>query len=165
MATSIPSVRLAAGDDASGMANMLGELLADNLRDYPARARVAKVVRGPVVMTAADRDRSVTVRFSGKEIVVDEGVIDGAPCITGQWLDLAKLCSGQLSPFKAVVERRLGVEHLRRADLLAATGFVMSVPASYYGDAPRVARWQIIVSVLAVLLVAVVVAALVRRSR
>lgn len=165
MATTTPTVRLGAGDDASGMANMLGELLADNLRDFPARARVAKVVRGPVVMTAADRDRSVTVRFSGDEILIDEGVVLGAPSITGEWLDLAKLCSGQLSPFKAVVERKLEIERLRRADLLAAAGFVMSVPASYYGETTKAVRWQIVVSVLAVVLLAVVVATLVRRSR
>lgn len=165
MTRKAPSVRLAAGDDASGMANMLGELLADNLADYPARARVARVVRGPVVMTAADRDRSVTVRFSGDEVLIDEGVVPGAACITGEWLDLAKLCSGQLSPFRAVFERRLDVDHLRRADLLAAAGFVMSVPASYYGDAPRVARWRILLVALAVVALAVLVATLVRRAR
>lgn len=158
-----PSVQLAAGDEASGMASMLGELLADNLRDFPARARVARLVRGPVVMTAADHNRSITVRFAGKVITIEEGATPGAPCMAGQWLDLAKVCSGGLSPFQAVKERKVQVQNLARADLLAAAGFVMSVPASYYGEVKRVARWQIVVGVLVILVVAMTIAALWRR--
>lgn len=130
----VPTVRLGAGDDASGMASMLADLLGDNLRDYPARSRVARMVRGAVVMTASDHGRSVTVRFNGPEIVVDEGADDTAPCMVGPWLDLAQLCSGRLSPMRAVADRRLTLRHLGRPDLLAAAGYVMSVPASYYGD-------------------------------
>lgn len=129
-----PAVRLAAGDDASGMAVMLGDLLADNLRDYPTRSRVARSVRGPVVMTAADHDRSITVRFNGPEIVIEEGATPGAASMAGPWLDLAAICSGGLSPMQAMREKQIEVNNMRRADLLAAAGYVMSVPASYYRD-------------------------------
>ena len=129
-----PRVRLAAVDDASGMAVMLGDLLTDNLRDYPTRARVARAVRGPVVMTAADHDRSITVRFSGTEILIEEGSAPGAASMAGPWLDLAAICSGGLSPLQAMREKRIEVANMARADLLAAAGYVMSVPASYYRD-------------------------------
>lgn len=165
MSTS-PNVRLVAGDDASGMATMLGDLLADNLRDYPGRARVARMARGPIVMTASDHDRSVTLRFAGSEIAVDEGAVEGAACITGPWLDLAKLCSGQMSPFRAVAQRRLTLENVRRVDLMAAAGFVMSVPASYYDETVRSTRLRIdVVVAVATLLVLSVLAVVVARRR
>ncbi len=154
-ADTVPSVRLSDGDDASGMAVMLADLLADNLRDYPARSRVAHLVRGSVVMTAADRDRSVTVTFAGREVSIADGSLDGAPRMVGEWLDLAQLCSGRLSPIKAVTGRRLTVHNIGRVDLLAAAGYVMSVPASYYGEATR---WTLERIVLTLALVAFVVA-------
>lgn len=153
-----PSVRLVAGDDASGMATMLGEVLADNMRDYPGRARAAQLVRGPVVMTASDRDRSVTVHFGGDEISIAEGTVDGAPCIFGPWLDLAQLCSGQLSPLQAVREKRLEISHMRRIDLLAAAGYVLSVPASYYGETSKILQRKVVIPVVAIVVVLVVVA-------
>lgn len=135
---------------------MLGELLADNLRDYPARARVARVLHGSVVMTAADKDRSVTVRFGGPTIVVDEGAVAGAPSVAGEWLDLAQLCSGRLPPLRAVRSRRLQVSGFARPDLLAGVGYVMSVPASYYGgDVPVSRRPRVVIPV--VLLIALLV--------
>lgn len=160
-----PSVRLAAGDDASGMAVMLGDLLSDNLRDYPTRARVARAVRGPVVMTAADHDRSITVDFRGKEIVIEEGTRPGAAAMAGPWLDLAAICSGGLSPLQAMRDKRIEVDNMRRADLLAAAGYVMSVPASYYRDeeeAERIRRQRITIIVIA--LTILVVALLIRMA-
>ncbi len=131
------------------MATMLGDLLADNLRDYPGRARVARLARGPVVMTASDHDRSITVHFSGDEIAIAEGSVEDAARMVGPWLDLAQLCSGQLSPLQAVRSRRLQLHHVRRVDLLAAAGYVLSVPASYYGDTPKLPEREVVLAVVA----------------
>lgn len=149
VAPAVPSVRLAAGDDASGMAVMLGELLTENLADYPGRARAARAVRGRVAMTAADHDRSVTVHFTGRTVVVEEGAAPGVPAVTGAWLDLAQLCSGRLAPVRAVREHRLALSGARRIDLLAAAGYVLSVPASYYGETPRWRRRRFVVPAVA----------------
>lgn len=163
-----PAVRLSAGDDASGMAVMLGDLLSDNLRDYPTRARVARMVRGPVVMTAADHDRSITVNFKGSEIVIDEGTTPGAASMSGPWLDLAAICSGGLSPLTAMREKRIDVSNMRRADLLGAAGYVMSVPASYYRDeeeTERIRQQRIrIAAIIIVILVVVLLIAMFRSS-
>ena len=86
-----PAVLLEAADQASGMAQMLGGLLEDNLRDYPIRARVASRTRGKVVLTASDRDLSVTLTFGDGQVVVSDGAADGAPLLAGPWLELAKL--------------------------------------------------------------------------
>ena len=83
---SAPEVVLPAGDEASGLATMLADLLRDNMKDYPGRARVAALARGAVVMTASDRDISVTLSFRGREVVVTDGTASGAPVIAGPWL-------------------------------------------------------------------------------
>lgn len=127
-----PSVVYADGDDASGMATMLGGLLEDNLRDYPARARVAGIARGDVVLTASDRDISVTVSFRGGEVVVSNGPAAHAAALAGPWLEMAKLCSGQVNPARALARRDLSIDPRGRLDAVAAAGYVLSVPASFY---------------------------------
>lgn len=161
----VASIRLGAADDASGMAVMLAEVLADNMADYRGRARIARVVRGPVVMSAADHDRSVTVRFTGAEIVIEEGASPGAPVLAGQWSDLAQLCSGRLGPWQAVRSGKLAISTLRRPDLVAAAGYVLSVPASYYGVTPPWRRKQVVIPAVAAGATALIVGWWLPRSR
>ncbi len=162
-----PAVVLADGDEASGMATMLGGLLEENLRDYPGRARVAGLARGDVVLTASDRDISVTVSFRGDEVVVANGPAAGAAALSGPWLEMAKLCSGQVNPVKALARRELSIAPRGRLDAVAAAGYVLSVPVSFYGDAEALAtlgrrRRRTAVGVL---VVGVAVVVLVRRRR
>ncbi len=78
-----PSVTLANGADASGMATLLGGPLEDNLRGFPGRARVTGLARGDVILTASDRDVSVTLSFRGDEVVVANGKTEGAAVLAG----------------------------------------------------------------------------------
>ncbi|MFN8104320.1 MAG: hypothetical protein U0U69_07650 [Acidimicrobiia bacterium] len=161
------NVTYADGEDASGMATMLGGLLEDNVRDYKGRAGVSRFARGDVVLTAADRDISVTLSFRGDEVVVANGASEGAAVLAGPWLEMAKLCSGQVNPFKAMARRELKIEPHGRLDTVAAAGFVLSVPPSFYGDeeAIRRRRIQVGVAVAATIGVAVTIAYVRRRRR
>lgn len=132
--TTPPSVVLRDGDDASGMAYMLGGLLEDNLHDFPSRARVARVLRGPVVMTASDRDMSVTIEFMRGQIELRDGADVGATVISGPWLAMTKLCSGQKSPVAAFREGDVRITRYRGAPIAAGAGFVLSVPTSFYEE-------------------------------
>lgn len=120
---------------------MLADLLRDNMNDYPGRGRVAGLARGSVVMCAADRDVSVTLSFRRGEVRVTDGAEVGAPVVAGAWLEMAKLCSGQLSPVKAVSQKHLKVTPSPHGlTALAAAGYALSVPPSFYGDEEEVAR-------------------------
>ncbi|MCC7078449.1 MAG: hypothetical protein IT198_15105 [Acidimicrobiia bacterium] len=132
-----PAVRLEAGDDASGFACMIGDLLADNLRDYAGRRRVASRARGDVVLTATDKTAEITLSFGPDEIVVREGRVADSAVLAGPWVEMAKLCSGRLNPLKALASGTIDVDMGRHPALVAATGFVLSVPPSYYGDTSR----------------------------
>jgi hypothetical protein len=162
-----PTVTYADGDDASGMAVMLGGLLEDNMRDFPSRARVTKLARGEVVLTASDRDISVTLSFRGKEVVIANGPSEGATVLAGPWLEMAKLCSGQVNPVKAVARRELSIQPSGRLDAVAAAGYALSVPPSFYGDEEAVEqrRRQVIIAVAATATLVVTVAYLRRRRR
>ncbi len=159
---SAPTVSLSDGGDASGMATMLAGLLGDNLGDFPGRAGVARIIRGNVVFTAIDRDMSVTIRFLGDRIEVKDGTTDGAATIEAPWLTMAKLCSGQISPPRALAAGNLKVSPGRRPLTTAAASFVVSVPSSYYGD-PR--RRRLIVAVASAVVVVVLLGAVRRQSR
>ena len=163
----LPNVTFADGDEASGMAVMLGGLLEDNLRDYPARARVTKLARGEVVLTASDRDISVTLSFRGGEVVIANGTTDGAAVLAGPWLEMAKLCSGQVNPVKALARRELTIQASGRLDAVAAAGYALSVPPSFYGDEEAVAqrRRQVTIGVVATTGAVVAVVYLRRRRR
>lgn len=129
-----PTVVVEGGEEASGMATMLAGLLEDNVRDFPWRARVARGTRGDVVLTASDRGLSVTLSFRGHDIVVRDGVAADAASLSGSWEDMAKLCSGQASPAVALARGRVRVRPGTRLHVLPAASFVLSVPASFYGD-------------------------------
>lgn len=127
-----PTVRLASGDEASGFATMIGDLLADNLRDFRGRRRVAARTRGDVALEAADRDIAITLSFNGGEVVVSEGAVEGAPVMSGPWLEMAKVCSGRLSPVRAVASGKLRLSRYDRPGRVAAAGFALSVPLAFY---------------------------------
>lgn len=161
-----PTVTFANGEEASGMATMLGSLLEENLRDYPGRARVASLARGDVVLTASDRDISVTLSFRGNEVVVTNGKAEGAAALAGPWLEMAKLCSGQVNPLKAVARRELTIEPRGRLDAMAAAGYVLSIPPSFYGDEDAIEQRRQQVAIAAVVTTGTVVAVVyLRRMR
>lgn len=166
-----PKVTFANGDDASGMAMMLGGLLEDNLRDYPGRARVTSLARGDVVLTASDRDISVTLSLRGDEVVVANGPKPGAAVLAGPWLEMAKLCSGQVNPFRAVAQRDLSIRLGRRLDAVAAAGYALSIPASFYRDedddeeAHEQRRQQVVIAIAVVALAATTGVIVYRRRR
>lgn len=128
------SVELEGGDDASGLASMLADLLRDNLRDFGGRAKIARLTRGSVVFRAADHDLDVTIQFLGNRIVVRDGAEPGVTIVAGPWLAMAQLCSGQLPPFKAMRGGELDITPGRSLPTAGAAGFVLSVPESFYLD-------------------------------
>ncbi len=129
LTSSPPRVTVPAGDQASGLAEMVAGLLAANLADSRSRAHLARLARGPLVLRTTDRPAAVTVTFHGNEVVVDDGTVAGAPVLAGPWLELAHVCSGTRSPLVAIAARDLRVTPGRRPHLAAMAGFVLAAPA------------------------------------
>jgi hypothetical protein len=133
-------VRLASADAHSGLADMLASLLEDNVRDFRTRALAARLARGDVVLRAEDRDLAVTLSFRPGEVVVRDGTAPGAPVLAGEWLELARMCSGQRSPVAAVASGELRVTGLRGMRAATGAGVALSVPKSFYEADPSAFR-------------------------
>lgn len=157
MSTNAPDVRV--DDDASGMAEMLAGVLRDNLQDYAGRARVAGLSRGSVVFRAADRDQAVTLSFGANGVDVHDGAEPGAPEISGSWLEMTKLCTGQSSPLRALRDGTLQLNGAWRP-VVGAAAFSLSVPAAYYRtrDMPDPLATAIILAIIGAIVVAIALA-------
>jgi cytochrome c oxidase assembly protein subunit 15 len=139
-----PVVIVPGGEDASGMATMIGGLLADNVRDFPSRARAARLARGAVVLQATDRGIAVTLSFGRGEVAVTDGATPGVAVIAGAWLDMAQLCSGQGSFAGALVRRQVRIRRGHGMAVLPVAALALSVPRSFYEPArvaERRSRW------------------------
>lgn len=128
-----PAVVIGDGGEAPGMAAMVAELLEANLADSPGRARVAARARGSVALEAADRGLGVTITFLGADVVVSGGALPGAPTLSGSWVDMAQVCTGERSPLRALIRRKLRVLGRRSPGVLVAASFALKVPRSAYG--------------------------------
>jgi hypothetical protein len=94
------------------------------------------MARGRVVLTASDRDVSVTLTFRSGVVEIRDGADPDAPVVAAPWLSMANICSGRTSPQAAWWDGDLRVRRLARSPLAtAAASFVLSVPAAFYEDA------------------------------
>ena len=144
----------------------VASLLQDNLRDFRSRSLVARFTRGDVVLLASDRDIAVTLSFRPGEILIGDGAVPGAPVLAGEWLDMAKLCSGQRSPIAAVMAGELRITPGRGMLAAAAAGLALSVPKSFYEeDSETLVRRRGVVIALVLLAAVMVTACFVWRSR
>jgi hypothetical protein len=71
----MPEVVLASGDEASGLANMLGTLLAQNIERHPEKYRDFRNVNASVVFDITDLGSAVTLTFAGDTCTVHEGAV------------------------------------------------------------------------------------------
>ncbi len=97
-------VRLADGAD-SGLASIVQQYLEQNLAEFADKRRLARRLRGRLVMTAEDYDTTVTVEFRHGEITIWDGErppVDAS--IVGPYQGLTRLLQGRANPL---------VEHLR----------------------------------------------------
>lgn len=88
-------VEVADGDDANGVASILGSLLQQNFEKFPERAAIARRMRRPVGVYSKDTDASATIIFGREGAVIHNGLIDKPSVIVkatvSQILDVAQL--------------------------------------------------------------------------
>ncbi len=142
--TSESNVRVILQDEenASGMANMVAGLLVENLGGFRSRSFATRLIKGDVTLKAKDRDYAVVLTFDRGLVTVrdavdvPEPIIDRSPVMEGEWLNMAKVVSGRSSPIKAFREKNislsLGSSKSKNLITVLGTGFVLSVPKSFY---------------------------------
>ncbi|EID78821.1 hypothetical protein W59_16524 [Rhodococcus opacus RKJ300 = JCM 13270] len=83
------------GEDANGVANIVGMLLGQNLENFPSRIKFARKIARPVSIISTDTDSACTIVFGTDEAVVYNDVV-GKPAVTviatvDQILDVSQL--------------------------------------------------------------------------
>ena len=104
-------VELADPGDASGLADMLQQYLEQTLAGDPVKERAARSIAGEVVFRAAEDEAvCVTMRFAGDRIELRDGTPPAAaPAISGDFLTIAHLTSGEEGPLRLLASRGLRV--------------------------------------------------------
>ncbi len=108
-ASTIPVV-LHGGEEASGLADMLRQFLEQTIAESPRKARLARRLSGHAVFRSAeDQDLCVRITFGGDRIELQDAATPCAsdPIVTADFLTIAHLTSGQESPLRLFVQRKL----------------------------------------------------------
>jgi hypothetical protein len=69
----VAEVVLAEGDGASGLASMMGTLLAQNVERVPAKFEDFRRVDGDVLIDVKDLGEAITLSFSGERCTIHNG--------------------------------------------------------------------------------------------
>ena len=89
------AVSLYDGEDANGVADIVGMLLEQNFENFPSRIDVARKISRPITVYSTDTDSTCTIVFGTDEAVIYNDVV-GAPIVTviatvDQILDVSQL--------------------------------------------------------------------------
>jgi hypothetical protein len=104
------SVVLADADRASGLADMLQQYLQQTVESSTDKARAAGRIRGGVTVCAAeDAEVRVRVEFEGARIAIADADRAAPPSITGDFLSVAHLLSGEENAGALLIRRRIAV--------------------------------------------------------
>jgi hypothetical protein len=108
-------VRIYDGDDANGVASIVGVLIEQNIENFPNRIKIARRIPRPVTVFTTDTDAACTVVFGTNEAVVYNDVL-GRPSVTviatvDQILDVSQLemRAGGLLPVGFFTKRGMSV--------------------------------------------------------
>lgn len=83
------------GQDANGVAGIVGMLLGQNLENFPSRVKFARRISRPVSIYSTDTETACTIIFGSEEAVVYNDIV-GKPAVTvmasvDQILDVSQL--------------------------------------------------------------------------
>lgn len=83
------------GQDANGVAGIVGMLLGQNLENFPSRVKFARRISRPVAIYSTDTETACTIIFGSEEAVVYNDIV-GKPAVTvmatvDQILDVSQL--------------------------------------------------------------------------
>jgi hypothetical protein len=113
-------VRVRVAEEAtSGFANMMGQLVRQNLDESAKKSRSASHLRGRVAMVASDRGYAVTLVFDDYGVTIldgEEGRIDAR--IVGPYDELIRLAQGTANPLIEHIRGRLKVRSRWRRPFL-----------------------------------------------
>lgn len=122
----------------SGLANMMAQLLRQNLEEDARKRRLASRLRGRLVVTATDHEVTVTVDFAPAGIEILDGRVGPVDAtISGPQARLTKLLSGEASPLWEHLRGRLHTtSSIRKPFFPLRVSSLMKVPPTERRNIP-----------------------------
>lgn len=133
------AVVLPAGENASGLAHMMGQHLEQTLADSPDKRAEAAALRGRFGLVAREGNVAVTVVFDERCIIVGDGLHEPDAVISGEVEYLLHVLAGRVNVAGAVREGRVAVRARLRNPLLAYRAYhLMRLPGVHvWSGLPR----------------------------
>ena len=100
-------VRLIAGEQASGLANIVGQYLEQLIGESPQKRSEADALRGNLGLLAREGDVAITIVFSDDGICIEEGLSEADAVISGKVEQLMHVLAGRANPVWAVAGGRM----------------------------------------------------------
>jgi hypothetical protein len=91
-------VALAAGEEASGLASMIGQYVEQIIADSPEKRAEAAALRGRLGLHAREGNVAVTIVFAGGGVVIEEGLREPNAVIAGEVEFLMHVLAGRANP-------------------------------------------------------------------
>ena len=156
-------VIVASGEEASGLAKIVGQYIEQLLGDSPEKRIEATTLRGRLGLLAREGDVAVTIVFDDDGIVIQEGLREPDAVISGEVEFLMHVLAGRANPAWELGRRRLAARLAFRRPLFGYQAYhLMRLPDVHlWSGVPR--RPVVIAAGATVTLAALVVAWRIRR--
>ena len=151
-------VIVASGEEASGLAKIVGQYIEQLLGDSPGKRAEAAALRGRLGLLAREGDVAVTIAFDDDGIVIEEGLREPDAVISGEVEFLMHVLAGRANPAWELGRRRLAARLAFRRPLFGYQAYhLMRLPDVHlWSGVPR--RPVVIAAGATVTLAALVVA-------
>ena len=113
-ANGIVPVRAVAGDEASGLANIIAQYLEQILNESAEKCAEALSLRGRLGLRAREGDVAVTIVFDGEDVAIEEGLQDPDAVIGGDIEFLMHIMAGRANPAWEMLSRNITIQPGRR---------------------------------------------------
>jgi putative sterol carrier protein len=103
----VAEVKIKQGEELNGLGGMLKEIIDENLKD-PEKYRSVEKLKASVVIREATSGVAITIHFRQGDIEIQNDAVDKPTAyMEAGFENLAYISSGQLSPIKAMLTRKL----------------------------------------------------------
>ncbi len=132
-------VTVVAGEEASGLANIVGQYMEQLLGDSPEKREAAAALRGRLGLRAREGDVAITVVFHDEGIAIEEGLREPDALISGQLEYLMHMLAGRANPARQLLAGTLAIRPGLRKPLFGYQAYnVMRLPGVHIWSAlPR----------------------------
>lgn len=134
-------VTLVAGDEASGLANIIGQYVEQLLGDSAEKRREAAALRGRLGLSAREGDVAVTLVFTDEGIAIEEGLVEPDAFIRGDVEFLMHVLAGRANPAWEMLGRTVTIRPGTQQPLFAYRAYrLMRLPGVHvWSGIPRAA--------------------------